>query len=134
MLLFSSFIFSYTQKSGVRPFGLCLLIGGFNEKKEPSLFATEPSGFSSQWKSTAIGKNSDKVKEFLIEKFKDDMEFKEALQFILESMLEYVESGSKNIEVAVMRNGEQMVTISDEDIDSLSSKIEEERKKNEEKK
>lgn len=62
------------------------------------------------------------------------MEFKEALQFILESMLEYVESGSKNIEVAVMRNGEQMVTISDEDIDSLSSKIEEERKKNEEKK
>ena len=62
------------------------------------------------------------------------MEYKDALQFILESMLEYVESGSKNIEIAIMRNGEQMQTVKDEDIDVLSSKIEEERKKNEIKK
>lgn len=111
-----------------------MLIGGFNERNEPCLFATEPSGFSSQWKSTAIGKNSDKVKEYLVEKYKDNMSYDEAINFVLSSMLEYVESGSKNIEVAIMKSGEQMITVSDEDIDKISSSIEEERKKNEQKK
>ena len=123
----------YTQKPGVRPFGLCLLIGGFNEKKQPSLFSTEPSGFFSQWKANAIGKNADKVKEFLINSYKDDMEFEEAFKMIIESMLEFVEAGSKNIEVAIMKKDSKMLTIPDDEIDKVSQQIEEEKKKNEKK-
>ena len=49
---------------------------------------------------------------------------------ILETMLEYVEAGSKNIEIALMYHGKQMQTVSDEEIDSLTQHIEAEKKKN----
>ena len=125
--------FSYTQRSGVRPFGLSVLIGGFDSEGNPSLFSSEPSGFFSQWKSIAIGKNAEKVNEFLETKFKDDLDYNDAVNLVLESMLEYVESGSKNVEIAVMHKGKQMETISDEEIDKISSFIEAEKKKNEKK-
>jgi 20S proteasome alpha/beta subunit len=118
----------YTQKPGVRPFGLCCLLGGFNKNNEPSLFSTEPSGFFSQWRSTAIGKNADKVKEYLIENYKDNLEYEEGLYILIESMLEYVESGSKNIEVAIMRKGEVMEGVKDEEVDRISKLIEEKKK------
>ncbi len=118
----------YTQTSGVRPFGLCTLIGGFDTNNQPALFSTEPSGFFSQWKSTAIGKNGDKVKDFLISKYKDNMEYDEALYILIESMLEFVEAGSKNIEVAIMGRGMRMQTIKDEEIDGVSKRIEENKK------
>lgn len=124
------YLISYTQKSGVRPFGLCVLIGGFNDLNEPVLFSSEPSGFYSQWKSTAIGKNADKVKETLEAKFVDNLEYKDAIVLLLETMLEYVEAGSKNIEIALMYHGKQMQTVSDEEIDGLTQHIEAEKKKN----
>ena len=92
------------------------------------LYCSEPSGFSSQWKSIAVGKNSDKVNEYLESKYKDDLGYKEALFLILESMLEYVESGSKNVEIAVMIKDKELVFVSDDEIDSLSKLIEEEKK------
>jgi len=52
----------YTQRSGVRPFGLSCIIAGFDEGKDaPKLFMTDPSGQVTMWKAGAIGKNSDKV-------------------------------------------------------------------------
>jgi 20S proteasome subunit alpha 4 len=36
----------YTQKGGVRPFGLSCLIAGFDLKGVPRLFTTDPSGTS----------------------------------------------------------------------------------------
>jgi len=56
------------------------------------------------------------------------MEYKDALKVTLESMLEYVEAGSKNIEVAIMERGKEMRNIDDEEIDSLSNLIEQEKK------
>lgn len=109
---------------------MCVLIGGFNDLHEPVLFSSEPSGFYSQWKSTAIGKNADKVKETLETKFVDNLEYKDAIVLLLETMLEYVEAGSKNIEIALMYHGKQMQTVSDEEIDSLTQHIEAEKKKN----
>jgi 20S proteasome subunit alpha 4 len=106
-----------------------VLVGGFSKDGKPVLYSSEPSGFSSQWRSTAVGKNAEKVNEFLESKYKDNMEYSDAIQMILESMLEYVEAGSKNVEVAIMRKGKQMETVSDEEIDTLSSVIEEQKKK-----
>ena len=34
----------YTQKGGVRPFGLSTLIAGFDEKGVPHVYSTDPSG------------------------------------------------------------------------------------------
>jgi 20S proteasome subunit alpha 4 len=82
----------------------------------------------------AIGKNSDKVKEFLESHYKEDLDLHEALRLIVDSVLEYVESGSKNLEISFMRKGKQMEQVSEDEIDRLCALVEEEKKKKEEKK
>ena len=120
----------YTQKSGVRPFGLSCIIAGFDEgKEEPKLFLTDPSGQVSMWKAGAIGKNSDKVLGILEEKYKDNMSEEEALKCLISAMLEYVEAGSKNMEVAVIRPGNQFKIIEDEKIDKIIGQVEKKEEK-----
>lgn len=40
----------YTQSNGARPFGISLLIVGFDEGKTPKLYQTEPAGTYHEWK------------------------------------------------------------------------------------
>ena len=40
----------YTQSNGRRPFGLSMLIAGFDQDGSPRLYQTEPSGIFSAWK------------------------------------------------------------------------------------
>lgn len=44
-----------TQSGGVRPFGVSLLVAGWDEKAGPTLFQIDPSGSFWAWKATAIG-------------------------------------------------------------------------------
>ena len=58
----------YTQSGGVRPFGVSLLICGWDEVDEegkPYLFQCDPSGAYFAWKATALGKNCINGKTFL---------------------------------------------------------------------
>lgn len=41
---------SYTQRGGVRPFGVSSMIAGFNAEKTPQLYLTDPAGTYSAWK------------------------------------------------------------------------------------
>lgn len=54
----------YTQSGGVRPFGVSLLICGWDSDR-PYLFQCDPSGAYFAWKATAMGKNSINGKTFL---------------------------------------------------------------------
>ena len=122
----------YTQKSGVRPFGLSCIIGGFDEgKTEPKLYMTDPSGQITMWKAGAIGKNSDKVLGILEEKYKDNISEEEALKFTIDAMLQYVESGSKNMEIAVIKPGNVFNIVPDEQVDEIIKKVEANKKKDE---
>lgn len=62
------------------------------------------------------------------------MSFDKGIRLVIDSMLQYVESGSKNIEVAVMFKGETMNTINDDEVDKIINEIEEKKKKEAEKK
>jgi 20S proteasome subunit alpha 2 len=53
---------------GVRPFGVSLLIAGFDEEG-PQLYQVDPSGSYFAWKATAIGKNMNNAKTFLEKRF-----------------------------------------------------------------
>jgi 20S proteasome subunit alpha 2 len=53
------------MSSGVRPFGVSLLIAGFDEHSGPCLYQVDPSGSFFAWKATAIGKNMINAKTFL---------------------------------------------------------------------
>ena len=55
----------YTQSGGVRPFGVSLLICGWDEPGKPLLFQCDPSGAYFAWKATAMGKNNVNGKTFL---------------------------------------------------------------------
>jgi len=50
--------------SGVRPFGVSLLVCGW-DKTGPKLYQCDPSGAFFAWKATALGKNYVNSKQFL---------------------------------------------------------------------
>jgi 20S proteasome alpha/beta subunit len=88
----------------------------------------------SAWKGTAIGKNSDKVNELLEASFEDNMSYNKALTLVVDCMLQYVEAGSKNMEISILRVDAHLEIVRDSDIDSVISEIEEKKKKEEIKK
>jgi 20S proteasome subunit alpha 4 len=49
-------------------------------------------------------------------------------------MLQYVEAGAKNMEIAVMFPGQEMQIVNDEEIERIITDIEEKKKKEESKK
>ena len=55
----------YTQSGGVRPFGVSLLMCGWDDDDKPYLFQCDPSGAYFAWKATAMGKNFVNGKTFL---------------------------------------------------------------------
>ena len=124
----------YTQRSGVRPFGISCIIAGFDEgKNEPKLYLTDPSGQVTMWKAGAIGKNSDKVLGILEEKYKDNMNEDEVLKCTIDAMLQYVEAGSKNMEVAVIKPGNSFSIVPDEKVEEIIKKVEASKKKDDKK-
>jgi 20S proteasome subunit alpha 2 len=50
---------------GVRPFGVSLLVAGFEANGLPGLYQVDPSGSYWAWKASAIGKNMVSAKSFL---------------------------------------------------------------------
>ena len=62
-----------TPCSGVRPFGVSLLVAGFDDQG-PQLFQVDPSGAYYAWKASAIGKNMTNAKTFLEKRYADEME------------------------------------------------------------
>jgi 20S proteasome alpha/beta subunit len=85
----------------------------------------------SAWKATAIGKNSDKVNELLEASFEENMNYNKSLTLVVDCMLQYVEAGSKNMEIAIMAVGSQLEQVKDADIDKVIAEIEEKKKKEE---
>ncbi|CAJ1958702.1 unnamed protein product [Cylindrotheca closterium] len=97
----------YTQRGGVRPFGISLLVGGVDGDGTPRLYQVDPSGTFFQWKATAIGKNYVNAKNFLEKRFTEDMELEDAIHTALLTLREGFEGemNCDNIEVGVVRNG-----------------------------
>jgi 20S proteasome subunit alpha 4 len=55
----------YTQRGGVRPFGISALVAGIDYQGKPRLFYTDPSGSFSEWRAHSCGRNSKQVSEYL---------------------------------------------------------------------
>jgi 20S proteasome alpha/beta subunit len=115
----------YTQSGGVRPFGLSTLICGFSPEGAPQLFHTDPSGTYSEWKANATGRNAKAVREWL-EKHYEETEGEATAKLCARALLELVEPSSKNIEIAIVGK-DGVATMSEEDVDALIKKVEEEK-------
>lgn len=118
----------YTQSGGVRPFGISTLIIGFDHNdKTPRLYQTEPSGIFSAWKANAIGRSSKTVREFLERNHKDDMDREATINLTIKSLLEVVQTGAKNIEIAIMAPGLPIEMLPVEDIEAYVKNIEQQK-------
>mmetsp|Transcript_27772 Transcript_27772/g.88139 ORF Transcript_27772/g.88139 Transcript_27772/m.88139 type:complete len:199 (-) Transcript_27772:28-624(-) len=79
----------YTQRGGVRPFGVSALLAGFSPDGTPQLFQTDPAGTYSEWKANAIGgKNSKNMREFLENNWAADLAEPDAIRLTVKTLLE----------------------------------------------
>lgn len=115
----------YTQSGGVRPFGLSTLIAGFSPEGKPQLFYTDPSGTYSEWQANATGRNSKVVREWL-ERHYVKASGSDVVKLALRALLELVEPGSKNIEIATVGLAGTSI-LSSGTLDSLINEIEDEK-------
>jgi 20S proteasome subunit alpha 4 len=115
----------YTQKGGVRPFGISTFMVGY-EGKEPKLYVTEPSGAYSLWKANAIGRNSKTLREYLEKNHTDGLSNDDAIKLAVETLMEVVES-SKNIEICIMTGPKKFQLLEDSVIEKIVKDIEKKR-------
>jgi 20S proteasome subunit alpha 4 len=142
----------YTQSGGVRPFGISTLVVGFDPgDKTPRLYQTEPSGIYSAWydtqptkvkfdpkrlstnycpnnrKANAIGRSSKTVREFLERNHKPNMNREDTIKLTVRSLLEVVQTGAKNIEIAIMEPSGVLEMLDTDKIEAYVKEIDNEK-------
>ncbi|XP_040840629.1 proteasome subunit alpha-type 8 isoform X1 [Ochotona curzoniae] len=126
----------YTQSNGRRPFGISALIVGFDDDGIPRLYQTDPSGTYHAWKANAIGRSAKTVREFLEKNYTEDAiaNDNEAIKLAIRALLEVVQSGGKNIELAIIRRNQPLKMFSAKEIELQVTEIEKEKEEAEKKK
>ena len=74
-------------------------------------------------KANSIGRSSKTVREFLERNHKDDMDREETLKLTVKSLLEVVQTGAKNIEIAIMAPGKKLEMLPVEDVEKYVENI-----------
>lgn len=74
----ASVIQYYTQYGGGRPFGVSLIIAGYDSLGK-HIFEAEPSGAITAYKALAIGQSRQKLMDYLEKNFKENLSFDDAL-------------------------------------------------------
>lgn len=94
-----------TQSAGIRPYGVSLLVGGYDPHSEQfQLYQVDPSGSYFPWKATAIGKTSVSAKTFLEKRWNENLELEDAIHVSLLALKESVdgELTGENLDIAVI--------------------------------
>lgn len=91
------------EESMSRPFGVALLVGGW-DADGPQLFHTDPSGTFVSYKAKAIGSGSEGAQVALQENYKEDMTLSEAQILAVSTLKQVMEEkvNSLNIDVATI--------------------------------
>eukprot|EP01041_Mallomonas_annulata_P004148 gene4148-8249_t len=114
---------SKEEKIMSRPFGVALLIAGYDDSG-PQLFFSDPSGTYLQYKAKAIGAGSEGAQSTLIEKYRDDMTFLDAEDLAFDILKQVMEEkiSSNNVEVSsVTKQGFHVYTPSE--VDTVISRM-----------
>lgn len=104
----------FTQQGGVRPFGVSLLIAGYDEDG-PQLYQADPSGAYFQWKATAIGSGFVNAKTFLEKRFSDSND--QTVEDAIDEAIRCIRSDFRgemtehNIEIGIVEKDENNQTV-----------------------
>ena len=97
----------FTQYSGVRPFGVALIIAGV-DRKGTRIFVTDPSGTYVPYAAVAIGGNSDEVTDYLEKNYKGEMSMDDAIAMAITAInLKSDEKGIKHIRMSRIKSDTQ---------------------------
>merc|ERR1711894_247838 len=79
----------YTQRGGVRPFGIATLLTGVEgEDGNPVLYQTDPAGTHSRWKAQVIGgRNAKSLREFLEKQYTDELTQEQSVRLAIQALL-----------------------------------------------
>ena len=107
---------------------------GFDDDGTPHLYQTDPAGVYAEWKANAIGRNAKTVREFLEKNWTSEAVETEvgAIKLAVKALLEVVQLGGKNLELAVMRKGDdprKMHMLPVETVEKYVKEIEEEKER-----
>lgn len=110
-----------TQSAGVRPYGVSMLVAGWDDGIEPEddvealvegesegdkkpskktggihkggpmLYQVDPTGSYFPWKATAIGKSATKAKTFLEKRYSEELELEDAIHIALLTLKDNIE-------------------------------------------
>jgi len=117
-----------TQRSSKRPYGVGLLVGGYDENG-PHLYETCPSGNYFEYKAMAIGGRSQTAKTYLEKHFTSfaSCDLPALIQHALEAMnattASDVDLSVKNTSVAIIGKGQDFKEMSEEDVQVYISKL-----------
>ncbi len=125
---------SYTQYSGVRPFGVSLLVMGIDEAGF-RIFNTEPSGAYWGYQAVAIGSGANNVNRFLEQHYQENLSHELGLRLGLEAMARIMsvkedstiqsESTLKSIQACYIHEKDQKIAfLSDGEIIQVWNEIE----------
>ena len=99
----------YTQSGGVRPFGIGMIVAGYDEEQGPQIFQIEASGAFYCWKATALGRGGSEAKNFLEKTYTDDMDIGDAVHTAIKTLKDSFEGEltEKNIEIGVIKTADE---------------------------
>ncbi len=83
-----------------RPFGVALLLAGYDEKG-PQLFFSDPSGTYLQYKAKSIGAGSEGAQATLQDKYRVDMTLQDAENLVCEVLRQTMEDKVTNLNVEI---------------------------------
>ncbi len=99
----------------------------WNSHPTPVIYLTEPSGVHSEWKANAIGRGGKTVREFFEKSFAEDLSRADAIKMTVRGLLEVVQTGAANIEIAVMGPDNLVKQLSLEEIQAAIDEVEKEK-------
>ncbi|KAF8817721.1 putative proteasome subunit alpha2, protease of the acylase family and NTN hydrolase fold [Cardiosporidium cionae] len=115
----------FTQSGGVRPFGLSLLVAGYDDCG-PQLYQVDPSGAYFGWKASAIGRSMQNAKTFLEKRYNPGMELEDAIHTAILTLKEGFEGSmtEHNIEIGIVKEDRIFRILSPSEIKDYLEEVE----------
>lgn len=112
----------FTQYSGVRPYGVALIIAGVDQKGG-AIYVTDPSGTYVSYAAVAIGASSDEVTDFLEKNYKPEMTLEEgaALATAAINLKSEKKDGTKHVKMSWIKLDKKILEkVSESDIEKFA--------------
>lgn len=108
----------FTQYSGVRPYGVALIVAGVDQKGQ-SIYVTDPSGTYVQYSAVAIGAGADEVTDFLEKHYSADMGMDDAAALAVAAINLRVDrpEGIDHIKMARIANGGELSRVEGKELE-----------------